>query len=239
MFKKGEIIKKRKELKVSQNELALRINMSRPTLNKIEKGDRKITPTEETKIREAFAQIKDSELINNINERINIPEQNIKKFKQVLLYVLEKVGAKPNVGMTVLYKLFYFIDFDYYEKYEQQLMGLTYFKNTHGPTPREFKKVIDQMKIDEEIEQVKSTYFKFEQKKFLPRVEADLSLLNGRELDMIDDVLKRYADRSARELSDMTHRDMPWQASKDGENIDYEFAFYRPDEFSVRNYEEL
>jgi len=31
--------------------------------------------------------------------------------------------------MTVLYKILYFIDFDYYEKYEEQLMGALYIKN--------------------------------------------------------------------------------------------------------------
>lgn len=58
--------------------------------------------------------------------RISIPENNIEKFKQVFLYILSKVGARPNVGQTVLYKLLYFIDFDYYELYEKQLMGLSY-----------------------------------------------------------------------------------------------------------------
>ena len=47
--------------------------------------------------------------------RIDIPVENIEKFKQVFLYILKKVGAKPNVGQTVLYKLLYFIDFDYYD----------------------------------------------------------------------------------------------------------------------------
>ncbi len=48
-----------------------------------------------------------------------------------LLYVLNKVGCKYNVGETVLYKLLYFIDFDFYEKYEEQLIGATYVKNHH------------------------------------------------------------------------------------------------------------
>ena len=77
--------------------------------------------------------------------RINIPINNIQKFKQVFLYILNKVGAKPNIGQTVLYKLLYFIDFDYYELYEEQLMGLKYIKNTFGPTPVDFAKIIKDM----------------------------------------------------------------------------------------------
>ena len=40
------------------------------------------------------------------------PEFKPEKLRQVMLYILSKVGAKPNVGETVLYKLLYFIDFN-------------------------------------------------------------------------------------------------------------------------------
>ncbi len=231
------IAQRRKALGLSQEALAERLGISRPTLNKIERGERSLTPDEMRQLEAVFASL--DTLSPKEDVRVHIPVKNIAKFKQVLLYVLEQVGAKPNVGLTVLYKLFYFIDFDYYEKYEEQLMGLTYIKNTHGPTPREFVKVVEDMKKSGEIVEVKSKYFAHEQKKFLPSQTADLSLLSAQELDMIDDVLRRYSDKSASQLSQMTHRDMPWSATEDGQNIDYELAFYRPDEFSVREYGEL
>jgi len=65
--------------------------------------------------------------------RIIISQANVKKFKEVFLYILEKVGARPNIGETALYKLLYFIDFDYYEKFEEQLIGAKYIKNHFGP----------------------------------------------------------------------------------------------------------
>ena len=80
-----------------------------------------------------------------------------------MLYILEKVGGKSNVGMGVLYKLLYFIDFDYYEKYEDQLVGATYIKNHFGPTPVEFIKLAKQMMDQDELEEVKSKYFEKEQ----------------------------------------------------------------------------
>jgi hypothetical protein len=57
--------------------------------------------------------------------RINAPQKNLQKFKEVLLYLLDKVGSKSNVGEGVVYKLLYFIDFNFYEKYEEQLVGAT------------------------------------------------------------------------------------------------------------------
>lgn len=239
MISAKKLLQLRKQFGISQTELAQRLDMSRPTLLKIEKGDRAFTKEESQLAQDFFDMLDPNAEVSENDMRINIPQQNLEKFEQVLLYILQKIGAKPNVGMTVLYKLLYFIDFDYYEKYEKQLMGLTYFKNTHGPTPREFKKVVDEMSQHAKLEQVKSTYFTLDQKKFLPRVQPDLSVLSAQELELIDDVLDRYSDKSAKQLSDMTHRDMPWQASKDGENIDYELAFYRADEFSVRDYDPL
>jgi len=224
---------------MSQADLATRLGMSRPTLVKVEKGERKLSRDEEERIREVFDMAEVHRTDSSDDLRISIPQKNIEKFKQVLLYVLEKTAGKPNVGMTVLYKLLYFIDFDYFEKYEKQFMGLTYIKNHHGPTPREFVKVIDGMKESGELEEVKSRYFTFEQRKFLPHQHADLSGLSAQEIAMVDSVLMRYADRSAKELSALSHEDTPWIAAEEGKSMEYEHVFYRPEKLSVRQYEAL
>jgi len=228
----------RKKFGMSQVELARRLNMSRPTLVNLEKGERPLKIEEEHKIRKIFGIVEAHESNGDDSIRIEIPQKKLDKFKQVFLYILERVGGKPNVGLTVLYKLLYFIDFDYYEKYEEQLMGLTYIKNHHGPTPKEFIRVIEDMKRKKEIEEVKSKYFTFEQRKYLPHINADLSQLNGQELEMIEAVLARLSDKSATELSDYSHADVPWVSHEDGEEINYESVFYRNDPYSVRKYED-
>ena len=169
---------------------------------------------------------------------IRVTEKNLAKFKQVLLYVLEKVGAKPNIGETVLYKLLYFIDFDYYEKFEENLMGATYIKNHHGPTPLEFKDIVAHMKKNGDLEEVKSKYFTYAQKKYLPHKRPDLSALSGQEIEHIDEVLARLSDKNAKELSDYSHGDIPWLSREFGERISYESVFYRDDKYSVRSYDD-
>ena len=217
-----------------QKELMAILELSRPLISAIQSGKRELTIQQKEKLESYFSSLASLE-----NVRIHIPQKDIEKFKQVLLYVLNKVGAKPNVGQTVIYKLLYFIDFDYYEKYEKQLMGLTYMKNTFGPTPKEFKSVVDEMIDQGEIDAVRAKHFDHKQKKYLPVVEPDLSQFTAQEVAMIDSVLSRYSDFSATKLSDLSHEDTPWQMAKDKENIDYEFAFYRPERFSVREYSAL
>ncbi|MFZ2190001.1 MAG: type II toxin-antitoxin system antitoxin SocA domain-containing protein [Candidatus Magasanikiibacteriota bacterium] len=227
----------RKQYNMSQEDLCRRLGISRPTLIKIEKDERPLTLSEREKLVEIFDLVKDTKNTDP-DIRINVPQKNLDKFKQVLLYILQKVGGKPNVGLTVLYKLLYFMDFDYYEKYENQLIGLTYIRNHHGPTPKEFVKVVEQMKKDGEVEEIKSKYFTFDQRKFIPVVQSDLTKLNGREMALIDDVLHRLSDKSAKELSDYSHGDVPWKSHEEGEIIDYESVFYRDDKYSVREYDD-
>src|ERR1051325_3696871 len=82
----------------------------------------------EDDLKKSFNKIRD-------DVRISVPHIKVDKFKNVLLYILERCAGKPNVGETVLYKLLYFADFNYYELYEEQLTGASYKKLPRGPVP--------------------------------------------------------------------------------------------------------
>ena len=222
---------KRKQFGVSQEQLAAALGMTRQTLAKVENGERELTAEEQQKAEAFFESFDIEEKAEQI--RFNIPQENTEKFKQVLLYILEKVGAKPNVGMTVLYKLLYFIDFDYYEKYQKYLVGAKYIKNTHGPTPVSFAKITRDLEKNGELVEIKSKYFGFDQTKYVATKEPRVSLLSAQELKHIDDELNRLASKSARELSDLSHKDTPWKVAKDRQELNYRHVFYRPDETSV------
>ena len=137
----------------------------------------------------------------------------------------------------MIYKLLYFIDFDFYEKYEEQLIGATYVKNHYGPTPIEFKKIVRKMIDDQEIITVKDSYFSYPQTKYLPKRKADLSGLRANESELIDSVLNKLSDMNATQISDYSHNDVPWLTTEDGKIIEYEAVFYRTPMYSVREYD--
>jgi len=250
------IEKLRKAKGLSQEHLAKTLGISRPTFALIEQGKRDLSISQAKELAGLFGMTlgdflagkkplkvvlkKEREVKKNKEIRINVPQRNIEKFKEVLLYILQKAGAKPNIGETALYKLLYFIDFDFYEKYEEQLIGATYIKNKYGPTPVEFEKIIKDMEKKKEIERIKSKYFTREQKKYIPLRKSDLSKLkDARELDHINDVLNRLSDKNAKELTEYSHQDVPWVTAKVGEPLEYEAVFYRTPKTSVRNYDKL
>ena len=252
----GSRIKKlREQLDISQQELAAKLGVSRPAISQIESGARKVCAEELRKLADIFNISVDSLLnlekapfvfVRDNKEtykatpeiRINVPQKNLAKFKEVFLYILNKVGSKPNIGETVIYKLLYFIDFDYYEKYEEQLIGATYLKNKYGPTPIEFTKIVKNMIKAKEITKVKDKYFTYPQTKYLPLRKPDLNKLNASETAIIDSVLNKLSDKNANEISEYSHNDVPWLTTQEGKTIEYESVFYRTTPYSVREYNE-
>lgn len=248
----GKRIKKMREgAGMTQQILSMKLGVGRATLSQIENGERKITASELVKLSKIFDVSTDvlleiskgpevilREKIKKVKPspqmRINVPQKNLEKFKEVLLYILNKIGSKPNIGETVIYKLLYFIDFNFYEKYEEQLIGATYIKNLYGPTPIEFKKIIDRMIKEKEITKVEDKYFEYPQNKYLPLRTPDLSKLKAIETEVIDDVLNKLSDMNASQISDYSHNDVPWLTTNEQGIIEYESVFYRTPPYSVR-----
>lgn len=234
---------------LSQQEVADSLEMARATYASLEVSRRQPNLDEIQKLAE-FYQTAPAELIEGklssasepitphdfedtsieSSPRDTSPELQPEKLREVLLYVLEKVGAKPNVGETVLYKLLYFIDFDYYEKYGRSITGLTYLRNHYGPTPAtSFREVVEGLRRKKELEIIETKFFNNTQKKYLPTKRSELQKLSAQELTHINETLSRLSDKTATELSELSHKDTPWRVAKPGKPIDYRFVFYRTD----------
>lgn len=243
----------RKRRGLSQEDLAKAVKISRSSITKIELGNRSVNILELQRLALvlgfslddfvsgdflASKEIEDIPKPKIAEERISVPSIKVSKFKNVLLYILERCAGKPNVGETALYKLLYFSDFNYYELYESHLTGAKYRKLPFGPVPQRLDSIIQQMIEQNQLQRVKTKYHGHLQTRYLPLEKADLTELKASEKEVIDRVVEQMSDWSASAISNYSHKDLPWLASKEGEEIDYELAFYREAPFSVRNYGE-
>ncbi len=251
----GQRITELRKMKgLSQEDLSKIIKISRSSLTQIELGNRGVDILEMQKLSVALEFSLDYIMSNDFivdqnfedkekeeikhEERISVPTLQVNKFKNVLLYILERCAGKPNVGETVLYKLLYFSDFNYYELYEEHLTGAQYRKLPYGPVPQKLDSIIGQMIENGQVQKVKTEYHGYPQMRYLPLEKADLTALKASETEVIDRVLEQMSDWSAAMLSNYSHGDKPWKASKEGEEINYELVFYRRPPYSIRVYED-
>ena len=170
-------------------------------------------------------------------EKRNI-EFDKEKFRQVLHYIIHQCGHLENVGKTVLFKILYFSDFDYYELSEEKLTGESYRKLEHGPAPGHFDEAVRELEDEGKIYQCIIEGGGYAQYKFLSLIEPDMNLLNGKEIRVIDRNMEKYCQMNATQISAFSHGDLPYKATGDNEIIDYELVFYRDPLFSVREYED-
>jgi transcriptional regulator with XRE-family HTH domain len=245
-------LRKRKGL--SQEELAKCVEMSRSSLTQIELGNRNLDVLELQKLSrvlefsldyflssdfiagEELLMVEDGSAVE-VEERIAVPTLQVSKFKNVLLYILERCAGKPNVGETVLYKLLYFSDFNYYELYEEHLTGARYRKLPYGPVPQKLDVIIKQMTEEGLLQRVKTEYHGYPQTRYLPLKKANLTQFRASEKEVIDRVIEQMSDWSATMISEYSHNDLPWEITDEGKDISYELAFYRELPYSVRVYD--
>lgn len=164
-------------------------------------------------------------------------EFNREKYKQFLHYIIHRCAGIENVGKTVLFKISYFSDFDYYELFEEKLTGESYRKISYGPAPCHFDELVKELEDEGKIIQLTTQYGSYDQQKYLSQKTPDASLLNGNEIQVIEEVISKYSHMNATQISEFSHGDMPYKATEDNDIIDYELVFYRGPLYSIREYE--
>lgn len=227
----------RKKKGLTQEQVAESIGIQRSAYVLIEAGKRNVSTPELFKlsavlqfsIPEVLGKIFGSEIKPTVDDVIYERRRmfNFLKFKNVLLYILDRCKGKDNVGKVVLNKLLYFSDFGFYEKYQDYLTGLRYSKLPKGPVPG-IEPYIEQMKANMELREIPVEYYGYPSIRWIPLVKPDMNVFTESELEVMDEVIAKYADMSARDISDLSHEDPPWlETPSIGDEIDYNLVFKR------------
>lgn len=240
------IHKRIKELRttanLSQEELANAIGISRVAISQIELWERSIKTEELKRFSEVFEISTDDLIKSEKKKKIHIlskEKDQLYKFKQTFLYILNKCAQKPNIGKTVLNKLLYFSDFNFYEKNYTSITWVDYAKLPKWPVPQNMDAIISEMEQEQLIKQIEVPYFNYHQQRVIPLITPDMNIFTAAEIIEIDDVLAKYSDKSADWLSDRSHNDMPYKATKNiGDIISYGLVGYRDQMYSVSEWKD-
>jgi transcriptional regulator with XRE-family HTH domain len=221
----------RKDLWLSQQQVADHLQINRVSYSLSENWKREWKPEELEKLSDIL-QIPEHSLL--WDTYTTNTEFNEIRFENLLLYILSQVGIKPTVWKTVLYKLLYFIDFDYYEKYGEKYTGVEYIRLPRWPAPYGFDFIIQQMKTDDKILIADQNYRWYSQKKYYPNQIVTSDTFDNKILPIIEYVLANYSDLNASEISQVSHDDIPRIKTDPMQIIDYDLAWERQYPFSIR-----
>ena len=217
---KDFITKLRKANKLSQEDLAKQIGISRPTLISMEKGERDITLGELKKISEIFdipiEIILDEEA--SVEAKISaqgFTKQSFKRFHNLVLQCI-KYGAEEDgkITKTKLAKLVYLCDFASYYNFLKPISGFEYRKLAQGPVAIQFFDIID---TDESIcveSSGRSMMISLNEQPAKSELSKD-------EERIVKSVCAKWKKAKTQEIVDFTHNQIPWKVCRDGEAIPY------------------
>jgi len=248
MYKKDiiKIIKTlRKEINISQEDIANYIGISRLTYINIENWKRELKENEVKRIADFY----EKPMNHFFDEKItNIKNDKNYKLKQLILYISEKTKDIPSFWKTVLNKLLYFSDFNHYEWSNELITWSVYKKLPYWPVPENISEILEQMQINWDIAITERTYHKYNIQRIVPLKKADLSFLEKIDkyskkeyshlewlptaIEIIDNVLNKFSYWKATEISEWSHKDKPYKSAKKiGDTIKPGLVFYRSESF--------
>jgi len=150
-----------------------------------------------------------------------------KKYKEVILYLAQKLGGEIK-GKKKLAKLLYFVDFDFFEKFQKSLTGDSYKALPMGPFPVTMEKILVTMASEKKISiKLERERLDYNPTEIYKAKEKPQDIFSKNEQEVLDRVVLKYGHLSGKQLEDLTHAEAPYIGTAPNQEIAYELAFYR------------
>lgn len=149
------------------------------------------------------------------------------KFKELIVYVAAKSRDDPTFGAIKLNKVLYYADFTAYRRLGRPITGAAYFKLQEGPAPRQLLTARDELIREGRLRIEQRTLFSYVQKRLVlsEGCEPDSEFLRPEERALVDEIVDFFWGKTAREVSDYSHREPGWILAEDRADIPYESAW--------------
>ncbi len=214
-------IEKIKELriqkKLSQEQVAKAIGVSRPTYTAIEAGKQKLDLDEAQKFTKLFG--------IGIDELLSGSIANIEKYKHMILkYLRMNISKDGKITKTKLAKLLYLADFAWFYDHLESMSGMQYRKITYGPVPDTFFRALDELEEDGKInierknDDGKDMFLISESES---NKNEKIQTLSSEEEALMKKIAHKWKDKKTQEIVNFTHNQLPYLMADDEEIVSY------------------
>ena len=212
-----QLLKELREKKcLSQQEVAEKLGMSRPSYILVEQGKKELSLSEAQVISNIFGiSLKDMEMGT-------VPD--IDKYKEMIISFLRSFNAKGDgkVPKTKLAKLLYLADFSYYYINAKSMSGMQYRKLQYGPVPDLYFRALDELEEEGRIERDSKKSEVILISENVGSKKLPLEKLQKKEVELIAKIAKKWEDKKTREIVNFTHNQLPYKVCLPDEIIPYE-----------------
>jgi hypothetical protein len=128
---------------------------------------------------------------------------------------------------TKLWKLCFFSEADYFEKFEERLTNVPYIKNTFGPTPSNaiVRTAIKEL-VSEKLLTVKGG-------NYIGTGEMSLKFLDAKKIQSIENTCLRYSELNVNQIVHLAHQDPVYLMADYHNLVEFKNAQYRSNEEDV------
>jgi len=128
---------------------------------------------------------------------------------------------------TKLWKLCFFSEADYFEKFNERLTNVAYIKNTYGPTPaiKVAQKAIEELKSEDRLSVKDGNY--------IGAGGMTLRFLDAKKIQSIENTCLRYSELNVNQIVHLAHQDPVYLMAEYHNLVEFENAQYRSNEEDV------
>ena len=104
------------------------------------------------------------------------------------------------------------------------ITGYEYIRLPEGPAPKNLASVTRKMKAHGDFAIQDRMYYGYIQKRPIALRQADISLFDAKEIDLVDRIVQTFWEKTASEISDKSHGFIGWAAADNMGSIPYNIA---------------
>ena len=158
--------------------------------------------------------------------RIPSEENGFKDFDYEKLCAMVLFFAHKSTGLlkTKLMKLLNYSDMVFYKENGISISGLKYAHLPYGPVPDNFDIILGKMAADH-LAHIEVIYDgAYEKHQVVPECDVPEGVLSDSEVEMLNRIYEKFKSFGSVEISDYSHKEKGYNATKTGQIISYAYA---------------
>lgn len=158
--------------------------------------------------------------------RIPCEENGFKGFdyEKLCAMVLFFAQKSSELLKTKLMKLLNYSDMIFYKENGISMSGLKYAHLPYGPVPDNFDMILGKM-AEDHIAHIEVAYYgDYEKHQVIPECDITEGVLSDAEIDVLNRIYEKFKDFGSVEISEYSHNEKGYNATKNGEIISYAYA---------------